>query len=329
MHRGQGESRRRAEAKSGTQAALSPNVSFEFFPPRTPQAEAQLWATISALAPLSPRFVSVTCGAGGSSREATFATVQRIFASTRLHPAAHLICVGQARSEIRALLEQYWQAGIRHVVALRGDPPIGRDAFDTHPDGFSHASDLVAFIKTVADFEISVAAYPETHPQALSPASDLDYLKRKIDAGATRAITQFFFDNRRFLDFYERAAKAGITAEIVPGILPVTSYAQTVKFSALCGASIPSWLAELFDGLDADQDTRKLVAAMVATEQCRALQAEGIGAFHFYTLNRADLTLGICRRLGLKPAPLPDLPGFKHWLSDATPPLPRDPEMPD
>ena len=330
MHRGPGESRHRAETKSGAhRTPPPPSVSFEFFPPKTAQAETQLWATISALAPLSPRFVSVTYGAGGSTREATFATVKRIFESTHLHPAAHLTCVGHSRAEIRELLERYWISGVRHIVALRGDPPAGSSEFQPHPGGFSYAAGLVAFIKSIADFEISVAAYPETHPQARSPEADLDNLKRKIDAGATRAITQYFFDSHLFLDFLDRAAKAGITAEIVPGILPVTNYAQTVKFSALCGTSIPSFLTELFDGLDQDQDTRKLVAAMVATEQCRALQAEGINAFHFYTLNRSDLILGICRRLGLKPAPLADLPGFKRALSADTPPLARDPKMPD
>jgi methylenetetrahydrofolate reductase (NADPH) len=208
-------------------------------------------------------------------------------------------------------------------VALRGDLPAG--GAQTPPDGLAYAADLVAFIKTVADFEISVAAYPETHPQARSADHDLDNLKRKLDAGASRAITQYFFDATAFLKFLERARRAGISAPIVPGILPVTNFAQVVKFSAMCGTSVPDWLKDMFDGLDDDQDTRKLMAAMVATEQCRALQAEGVTDFHFYTLNRADLILGICRRMGLKPAPLPE----KNDFADAPTPVQRDPEMPD
>ncbi|HVO00644.1 MAG TPA: methylenetetrahydrofolate reductase [NAD(P)H] [Candidatus Cybelea sp.] len=306
-----------------------PRVSFEFFPPKTPQMESQLWATIKALEPLLPQYVSVTYGAGGSTRDATFETVRRIVAETHLHPAAHLTCVGQGRREIGKLLERYWEAGVRHIVALRGDPPAGSAASATPPDGLAFAADLVAFIKSQADFEISVAAYPETHPQALSADADLDNLKRKLDAGASRAITQYFFDTTAFLRFQERARRAGITAPIVPGILPVTNFAQVVRFSAMCGTDIPDWLTELFDGLDDDQDTRKLMAAMVATEQCRALQAEGVTDFHFYTLNRADLTLGICRRMGLKPAPLPvaDL-GKDGGFADVPPPVQRDPEMP-
>ena len=307
------------------QASL-PRVSFEFFPPKTPQMEAQLWQTVKALEPLLPQYVSVTYGAGGSTRDATYETVRRVVAETHLRPAAHLTCVSQGRGEIAKLLERYWQAGVRHIVALRGDPPAGSAASATPPDGLAFAADLVAFIKGVADFEISVAAYPETHPQAVSKRADLDNLKRKLDAGASRAITQYFFDTTAFLRFLERARKAGITAPIVPGILPVTNFAQVVKFSAMCGTAIPDWLRELFDGLDDDQDTRKLMAAMVATEQCRALQAEGVTDFHFYTLNRADLTLGICRRMGLKPAPVPEKDG---GFADVPTPVQRDPEMPD
>ena len=315
-----------ADKRGSTRAVEAlPRVSFEFFPPKNPQMENQLWATVKALEPLLPQYVSVTYGAGGSTRDATFETVRRIVAETHLRPAAHLTCVGHGRGDIRKLLERYWEAGIRHIVALRGDPPAGSAASATPPDGLAFAADLVAFIKTVADFEISVAAYPETHPQAQSATADLDNLKRKLGAGATRAITQYFFDSTAFLKFLERARRAGITAPIVPGILPVTNFAQVVRFSAMCGTAIPDWLHDLFEGLDDDQDTRKLMAAMVATEQCRALQSEGVTDFHFYTLNRADLTLGICRRMGLKPAALPEKSGF----ADAPAPVQRDPEMPD
>jgi methylenetetrahydrofolate reductase (NADPH) len=315
---------RRLDSHGSTRAVEAPpRVSFEFFPPKNPQMEEQLWGTVKALEPLLPQYVSVTYGAGGSTRDATFETVRRIVDKTHLRPAAHLTCVGHGRKDIAKLLERYWEAGVRHIVALRGDLPAG--GAQTPPDGLAYAADLVAFIKTVADFEISVAAYPETHPQARSADHDLDNLKRKLDAGASRAITQYFFDSAAYLKFLERARRAGISAPIVPGILPVTNFAQVVKFSAMCGTSVPDWLKDLFDGLDDDQDTRKLMAAMVATEQCRALQAEGVTDFHFYTLNRADLTLGICRRMGLKPAPLAE----KNDFADAPAPVQRDPEMPD
>jgi methylenetetrahydrofolate reductase (NADPH) len=292
-----------------TQPAGPPKISFEFFPPKSESAAVQLWATIDALKPLQPRFVSVTYGAGGSTRETTFDTVQRLAHHAGLAAAAHLTCVGSSRAEIRDLLQRYWEIGIRHIVALRGDPPANDPAFRPHPDGYEYAADLVAGIRAAGDFEISVAAFPEGHPQAQDLDSDIANLKRKIDAGAARAITQYFFDAATYLRFRDRAAAAGITAPLVPGILPVTNFAQVVKFSRLCGTAIPPWLAELFDGLDDDPETRKLVAAMVATEQCRALRAEGVNEFHFYTLNRADLTLGICRRLGLKPAPAAGLAG--------------------
>lgn len=300
-----------------------PDVSFEFFPPRSAPAASQLWSTITALEPLEPHFVSVTYGAGGTTREQTVATVLRIHTTTRLHAAAHLTCVAATRHEIDQLVQSYWQAGIRRIVALRGDPP-GGGAYAPHPDGYRGAAELVAGIRAIGDFEISVAAYPETHPAASDPEADLDNLKRKLDSGASRAITQYFFDTAVYLRFVERARKAGIAAPIVPGIMPVTNFVQLVRFSKMCGTAVPQWLAELFEGLDDDPDTRKLVAAMVATEQCRALAAAGVDSFHFYTLNRADLILGICRRLGLKPAAA----GLKPGLATEPPPPARDPNVP-
>lgn len=304
-------------------------VSFEFFPPKSAEMSAQLWQAITALAPLKPRFVSVTYGAGGSTQGQTFATVLRMRRETPLEPAAHLTCVGATRGQIEDLLGRYWEAGIRHIVALRGDMPGGAPPGSTGAapvaGGIEGAADLVAVIRRVADFEISVAAYPETHPKAASAQADLDYLRRKLDAGATRAISQYFFDTTTFLRFRDRAAGAGITAPLVPGILPVTNFAQVIRFSAMCGASIPKWMADLFDGLDADPATRKLVAAMVATEQCRALQAEGIDEFHFYTLNRPDLILGICRRMGLRPEAVS---GLNQGLSGEPPPPQVDPSVP-
>jgi methylenetetrahydrofolate reductase (NADPH) len=288
------------------EGAERPLVSFEFFPPKTPEMEAKLWQAVKRLEPLAPRFVSVTYGAGGSTRERTHATVVRIRRETRLEPAAHLTCVGATREEIDAVAEHYWEAGIRHVVALRGDPPLDRGRYTPHPGGYAHASDLVAGLKRVADFEVTVAAFPEVHPEALSAEADLDTLKRKIDAGAARAITQFFFDTEVYLRFVERARARGITVPIVPGILPVTNVAQTRKFAAQCGATLPAWMSGLFEGLDDDPETRRLVAASIAIEQCRLLQAEGVCEFHFYTLNRADLAVAICHMLGVRarmPAP--------------------------
>ncbi len=263
--------------------------------------EQTLWASIKRLAPLRPRFVSVTYGAGGSTRERTHATVVRILRATTLTPAAHLTCVGATRQEVDEVARRYWEAGVRHIVALRGDPPAGSERYEPHPGGYSYAHDLIAGLKRVADFEISVAAFPETHPEATSPEADLDYLKRKIDAGATRAITQYFFDVDLYLRFIERVRKVGITVPIVPGILPVSNFAQVVNFSAKCGATVPGWLARLFEGLDEDPETRKLVAATVAADQCRLLQDAGVNEFHFYTLNRADLTYAISHILGLRP----------------------------
>jgi methylenetetrahydrofolate reductase (NADPH) len=288
-----------------------PRVSFEFFPPKTPEMEERLWAVVKRLEPLAPRFVSVTYGAGGSTRERTHATVRRIRQETALEPAAHLTCVAATREEIDSVARDYWEAGIRHIVALRGDPPNGpigggptADAGDyaPHPGGYAYAADLVAGLKRVADFEISVAAYPETHPAARSPGHDLDNLKAKLDAGASRAITQFFFDVDLYLRFRDRAAAAGIRIPIVPGILPVTNFAQLKRMSTGCGASIPDWMAGHFDGLDGDPDTRRLVAASLAAEQCRRLHANGVHEFHFYTLNRADLIVAICHLLGVRAA---------------------------
>jgi methylenetetrahydrofolate reductase (NADPH) len=276
-------------------------VSFEFFPPRTPEMEATLWRSVERLAPLKPRFMSVTYGAGGTTRERTHAIVRRILAETSVPPAAHLTCVDASREDIDAVARAYWQSGVRHIVALRGDPPTGQSRYTPHPQGYRGAADLVAGLKRIGDFEISVAAYPETHPEAPSPAFDIDNLKRKVDAGATRAITQFFFDTDIFLRFLERTLKAGITVPIVPGILPVSNFAQVQKFAALCGATVPNWLARQFDGLDSDPETRRLVAATVAAEQCRRLRAEGIHDLHFYTLNRAELSFAICHMLGLRP----------------------------
>lgn len=279
-------------------------VSFEFFPPKTEAMEENLWAAIKRLEPLAPRFVSVTYGAGGSTRERTHATVARILRETTLTPAAHLTCVGAAKSEIDAVARLYWEEGVRHIVALRGDPPERNKRYTPFPGGYPYASDLVAGIKKIADFEISVACYPEVHPEAKSAQADMDNLKRKIDAGASRAITQFFFDEEAYLRFKDAARAAGIQVPIVPGILPVTNFARVVEFAKVCGTRIPPWFAKLFEGLDEDIETRRLVAATVAAEQCRMLQARGIREFHFYTLNRADLTFAICHILGLRPKTL-------------------------
>lgn len=278
-----------------------PQVSFEFFPPRTETMEQTLWRSIESLEPFAPRFVSVTYGAGGSTRERTHATVRRIVQETSLEPAAHLTCVGASRAEILEIAEAYRASGVKHIVALRGDPVDG-NRFAPHHEGFRNAAELVAGLRDIADFEISVAAHPETHPDATSSESDLDNLKRKLDAGASRAITQYFFDVDTFLRFRDKVAAAGITAPIVPGILPVTNFEQVVKFSRMCAATVPEWMARLFADLDAEPETRQLVAASVAVELCHALRAEDVNEFHFYTLNRSQLTCAICRMLGIMPA---------------------------
>lgn len=277
------------------------SVSFEFFPPDSDKASETLWNSIQRLAPLNPSYVSVTYGAGGTTRERTHNTVSRIRTDTSLEPAAHLTCVGATREDVDTVAHQYWDAGVRHIVALRGDPPKGANRYEPHAGGYAYAADLVAGLKRVADFEISVAAYPEAHPEARNAEADLDNLKRKIDAGATQAITQFFFNIDTYLDFLDRARAAGITVPIIPGILPVTNFKRVAEFSKKCGTDIPTWMAELFEGLDEEPEARKLVAASLAAEQCRALSANGVNQFHFYTMNRADLCFAICHILGVHP----------------------------
>ncbi len=275
-------------------------LSFEFFPPKNDTMAATLWGSIQTLAPLAPRFVSVTYGAGGSTRERTHATVERIIRETSLTPAAHLTCVGATRGEVDAVARDYWDLGVRHIVALRGDPPEPGSPFAPHPRGYANAAELVAGLKAVAPFDISVAAYPECHPDSLNVAADLDNLKRKVDAGADRAITQFFFSADCFLRFQDAVAAAGMDIEVVPGILPVSNVAQTRRFAQACGATIPNWLDAMFDGLDDLPAARHLIAATVAAELCGQLYAGGVRNFHFYTLNRAELSYAICHLLGVR-----------------------------
>ncbi len=277
------------------------DVSFEFFPPKTEKMEETLWESVKTLEPLAPRFVSVTYGAGGSTRERTHATVERIARETSLEAAAHLSCVEASRDEVDDIAREYWAAGIRHIVALRGDPPEPGKPYQPHADGYRNAVDLIGGLKKIAPFEISVAAYPEGHPDSPNRAADLDNLWRKFDAGADRAITQFFFSPESFFRFRDTAAAMGIEAEIVPGILPVSNVAQTRKFAGACGATIPAWMDRLFEGLDNLPSARALVAATVAAELCGQLYAGGVRHFHFYTLNRAELAYAICHLLGLRP----------------------------
>lgn len=286
----------------------APSVSFEFFPPKSDEMVEKLWQSVQLLAPLAPAFVSVTYGAGGGTRARTHATVRRIQTETRLQAAAHLTCVGATREEVDEVARSYWASGIRHVVALRGDPPEGQTEYVPTPGGYRFAADLVAGLKRVADFEISVAAYPEVHPEADSAEADLDNLKRKLDAGATRAITQFFFDNAAYARFLDRAAAAGIAAPIVPGVMPVGNFARITQFAAACGTTVPKWLVDAFAGLDDDPDARREAALDVAAAQCQGLLAGGANQLHFYTLNRADLTTDICGRIGLVPAPASENP---------------------
>ncbi|GAA5194590.1 methylenetetrahydrofolate reductase [Ferrimonas gelatinilytica] len=271
------------------------NISFEFFPPNSPAMEETLWASVERLAPLKPKFVSVTYGANSGVRDRTHKVIERIHAETGLQAAPHLTLVDASDEELRQLARQYWQQGVRHIVALRGDVPEGQ------PNPNRYASDLVALLRQEHDFEISVAAYPEVHPEARSAQADLINLKRKVDAGATRAITQFFFDIEAYLRFRDRCAAAGIDAEIVPGILPVTNYQQLLKFANFAKIRIPNWLHHMFDGLEEDPATRKLVGANVAIEMTKVLAREGVGDFHFYTLNRAELSYAICHSLGVRP----------------------------
>jgi methylenetetrahydrofolate reductase (NADPH) len=288
--------------------ALLPNqarklrVSFEFFPPKTAEMEQTLWEAIGRLAPLEPNFVSVTYGAGGSTRERTHSTVKRILAETMLTPAAHLTCVAATRAEIDAVVAAYLEAGVRHIVALRGDPPGGAgERYAPHPGGYRHAADLVAGIKRIGDIEVSVSAYPEKHPDSPTVEADIDMLKAKVDAGASRAITQFFFENSLYFRYLDRVRASGIEIPIVPGILPVQNFKSARNFAARCGTSVPGWIAERFEGLDEDPATRKLIAAAVAAEQALDLLDQGVTDFHFYTMNRADLVYAICHLLGLRP----------------------------
>lgn len=275
-------------------------VSFEFFPPKSDAMSETLWKSIETLAPLRPRFVSVTYGAGGSTRERTHATVERLVRETSLTPAAHLTCVGASREEIDDIARSYWDAGVRHIVALRGDPAEPGQPYAAHPGGYANAAELVTGLKQVASFEISVAAYPEVHPDADCPDSDLDNLLRKIDAGADRAITQFFFSPECFFRFRDKVVARRPDVEIVPGILPVTNVAQARRFAGQCGAEIPVWMDRLFEGLDDLPAARQLVAATIAGELCGQLYAGGVRHFHFYTLNRAELAYAICHMLGAR-----------------------------
>ena len=278
-------------------------VSFEFFPPKSDEAEANLWKAIRRLEPLNPAFVSVTYGAGGSTRERTHRTVTRMLAETTLRPAAHLTCVEAGRDEVDQVIQDYKAAGVDHIVALRGDPPGGGEiggVYRPRPDGYANATELARAVSAVGGFDISVGVYPEKHPESPSIDHDIDVLKAKVDAGATRAISQFFFDMDAFLRFRDRVRAAGVTIPLIPGIMPVTNFGALQRMSASCGTAVPTWLAAHFDGLDNDPETRKLIAASVAAETCARLQEEGFSDFHFYTLNRADLVYAICRVLGVR-----------------------------
>ena len=278
------------------------NVSFEFFPPKTPEMEATLWNSITRLAPLGPKFVSVTYGAGGSTRERTHSTVERIVNETVLAPAAHLTCVAASKAEVDEVVKGYWDAGVRHIVALRGDPTTGvGQAYEPHPDGYATSADLVAGVRRVANFEVSVSAYPEKHPESPSFDLDLDILEAKVDAGATRAITQCFFDNDLYFRYLDKVRARGIDVPIVPGILPVSNFKQARNFAEKTGCYMPAWLSGRFEGLDNDPETRKLIAAAVAAEQVFDLVDRGVTDFHFYTLNRADLVYAVCHLLGIRP----------------------------
>lgn len=294
------EARRALDAPLFADMAGDAAVSFEFFPPKSEKMEEQLWSAIETLTPLNPRFVAVTYGAGGTTRERTHATVARIARETAIPAAAHLTCVDASRDEVDEIARAYWTAGVRHIVALRGDPSTPGAKFEAHPQGYRNAADLVAGLKKIAPFEISVAAYPECHPDSPSIAADLDNLKAKIDAGATRATTQFFFEPECFFRFRDRVAAAGMDIEILPGIMPVTNFGAISRMAAMNGTAVPSWLGRLFEGLDALPGARQLVAATIAAELCRKLYAGGVRHFHFYTLNRAELSYAICHLLGVR-----------------------------
>lgn len=274
------------------------SLSFEFFPPTTPQSTDLLWQHIQRLAPLAPEFISVTYGAGGTTRERTHDLVVDVLKNTSLRPAAHLTCVGSSRDEIAAIAKTYWDEGIRHLVALRGDKPKDQAHYVPHSQGYGYADELVGGLKEIADFEISVAAYPETHPEARSQQDDIDHLKRKLDAGATRAITQYFFDNDTYFRFMEKLQSAGIHAPVIPGILPIANIAQTMRFSAMCGATVPHWLQQRFEGID-DAEAQRRIGTEIATTQCEGLMNAGVTHLHFYTLNRSEMVHGICRNLGI------------------------------
>jgi methylenetetrahydrofolate reductase (NADPH) len=295
------EARRALDAPLFADLAGDAAVSFEFFPPKSEKMEDALWETMQTLEPLGPRFVSVTYGAGGSTRERTHNTVARIAKDTQIPAAAHLTCVEASKGEIAEIAHAYWEAGVRHIVALRGDPPEAGKAFAPHPGGFASAADLVEGLRKLHPFEISVSAYPETHPEAASPQSDIDVLRRKLDSGASRAITQFFFEPETFFRFRDALAASGVDAEIVPGIMPVTNFAAIQRMSAMTGTAVPAWLGRLFEGLDDHPAARQLVAATISAEMCRRLYAGGVKHFHFYTLNRSELSYAICHLLGLRP----------------------------
>ncbi|NQV43749.1 MAG: methylenetetrahydrofolate reductase [NAD(P)H] [Rhodospirillales bacterium] len=278
------------------------NVSFEFFPPTVGNGAGPFWASVERLLPLNPSFVSVTYGAGGTAHNRTLDVVKSLARATKTDVAMHLTCAGASRDEVNKTAQEFADSGGRHIVALRGDPPKGANRYEPHSQGYAYATDLVAGLRDISDFDISVAAYPETHPEAGSAEFDLDNLKRKLDAGATRAISQFFFNVEDYLRFLERVRKAGIAAPVIPGILPVVEFQRIARFAERCGAKVPDWMGQLFEGLDHDPATRRLVAASVAAEQCRALYAQGVDTFHFYTLNQADLCFAVCHMLGVRPS---------------------------
>jgi methylenetetrahydrofolate reductase (NADPH) len=278
---------------------MLPTVSFEFFPPKTERMASTLWQSVQRLTPFKPSFVSVTYGAGGTTRERTHETVRKITQETSLSAAAHLTCVSATSLEVDEIANDYWAMGVRHIVALRGDMPEPGQEYQPTVNGYAYASDLVTGLKKLHDFEISVAAYPETHPEARDLATEIDNLKRKFDAGATRAITQFFFETNDFLHYRDKMAAAKLEMPVIPGILPVTNFKSMEAFAGRCGATVPKWVSQRFEGLDDDLETRSGIAAAMAVEQCKELEREGVNAFHFYTLNRAELTTAICRMLGL------------------------------